>query len=303
MIEIKQLQYFTVCAREGSFSKASEVLYTTQPNVSRVIRDMENELGFSLFQRKGRGIFLTKEGERVSRFAERILRSADMLHAMTESTKIDYFCLASVSGRSIAHQFSNFCDKYFDSEIVCKYVEGNVDFVVKQVENYLAEIGFVYVSVKQLPDFKYMLYRKHLVFKELNKSGVAVSFCSGTTFEGKTQVDCEDLKSVRFIRTAEDQFSLENHIVHLFGDADLQKSFDRAIVTNSGHAMAQMLREVPNLCHLNTLTPESEEHRGGIKTLPVAGCEDSLVFGYICHENEELSDYGREFLSSFVTEE
>lgn len=298
MIELKQLQFFSVCAREGSFSKASEVLYTTQPNVSRVIRDMEKELGFPLFQRRGRGIVLTRDGERVNRFAERILRSVDMLDAMAESARLDYFCLAAVGDRQIAKQFSRFCSGHFDDKIICKYMEGNVDFVVKQVENYLAEIGLVTISVKQMPDFRYMLYRKRMSFVELARSSVAVSFGGESPFGDAGAVSCEELKKVRYVRTAEDQFSLENHVSHLFGDAELEALLDTAIVTNSGHAMASMLREVPGLCHLNTLPADTGSHLGGINTLPVLGCENSVAVCYIKHDKEELSKYAKEFLDT-----
>ena len=44
MIETKQLQYLVVCADLKSFSRAAEVLYTTQPNVSKVIRSLEEEI-------------------------------------------------------------------------------------------------------------------------------------------------------------------------------------------------------------------------------------------------------------------
>ena len=65
LIETKQLEYFVVCARLSSFSRAAEALYTTQPNVSKVIRMLEQELGFSLFIRQSRGIVLTARGRRV----------------------------------------------------------------------------------------------------------------------------------------------------------------------------------------------------------------------------------------------
>lgn len=296
MLEVKHLQYFSVCIREGSFSKAAEVLYTTQPNVSRVIREMETELGFTLFQRKRRGIFLTKDGERVSRFAERILRSMDMLNAMSENTRMAYFSVAASANRAMAHQFSIFCSHHMEDNVVCKYLEGNVDFVVKQVENYLAEIGFVSVSAKQLPDFKYMLYRKRLVFEQLDTCSVAVSFGGRSPFDDAKEVTCADLKKVRFVRTADDQFSLENHISHLFADADLQRVFEQAIVTNSGHAVASMLRDTEGLCHINTLSPGINQRLGGIQTLPIVGCEDSVAFGYLKHEKEQLSPYAMEFL-------
>ena len=42
MLNIKQIQYFAACAKTGSFSQAAELLFTTQSNVSKVIRSMED---------------------------------------------------------------------------------------------------------------------------------------------------------------------------------------------------------------------------------------------------------------------
>lgn len=38
-MDLKQLQYFVVCAQTGSFSDAAKNLYSTQPSVSKVIED------------------------------------------------------------------------------------------------------------------------------------------------------------------------------------------------------------------------------------------------------------------------
>ena len=43
-MELKQLEYFMVTCEKGSFNKAAECLYTTQPNVSKVISSLEKEL-------------------------------------------------------------------------------------------------------------------------------------------------------------------------------------------------------------------------------------------------------------------
>lgn len=69
-MEMKQIYYFIVCARCGSFSKAAEQLYTTQPNVSKVIKAMEDEMDIQLFVRNPRGIELTEEGVQVYKYAE-----------------------------------------------------------------------------------------------------------------------------------------------------------------------------------------------------------------------------------------
>ena len=55
-MDLKQLQYFVVCAQTGSFSDAAKVLYSTQPSVSKVVKALEDALGMQLFERLPRGI-------------------------------------------------------------------------------------------------------------------------------------------------------------------------------------------------------------------------------------------------------
>ncbi|MEA4965424.1 MAG: LysR family transcriptional regulator [Oscillospiraceae bacterium] len=296
MPELKQLKYLTVCAETGSFSRASEQLGTTQPNVSRVIRELEEELGVPLFVRKGHGIAMTEEGARVGRIAKRVLRTAELLQEAAESGGTACFSAAAVGGRAVAQAMAAFCRRHIDT-VVFRYLVGDTDFVQRQVENYQAEIGLVTISVRHLSGFQYLLSRRHLEFHSLRTGGVAVSFGRPSPFGKLTSVGCEELKQVRFIRSADDRFSLENHVAALFSDAALRRVFDRAIVTNSGHAMAELLRSVPGLCHLNTLSPGGE-HRGGLRTLPIDGCEDSVVFGYLKREKEELSEYALELIQS-----
>ncbi len=44
-MELRQLEYFMITCEKGSFNQAAECLYTTQPNVSKVISSLEKELG------------------------------------------------------------------------------------------------------------------------------------------------------------------------------------------------------------------------------------------------------------------
>ena len=63
-MDIRVLRYFLTVAREESFSRAAEALYLSQPTLSRQIRDMEEELGATLFVRSNRSVTLTREGMR-----------------------------------------------------------------------------------------------------------------------------------------------------------------------------------------------------------------------------------------------
>ena len=57
-----KLRYFVEVARYGSFSEAARRLYKAQPNLSKQIAQMEQELGFALFTRSRRSVKLTPAG-------------------------------------------------------------------------------------------------------------------------------------------------------------------------------------------------------------------------------------------------
>ena len=72
-MRIDRLMYFIAVADLGSFSAAAEKLYTTQSAVSKQVLALERELGVSLFDRAHRRAVLTKQGEIVQQYAQKIL--------------------------------------------------------------------------------------------------------------------------------------------------------------------------------------------------------------------------------------
>ena len=89
MIELKQLQYLVTCADLHSFSRAAEALYTTQPNVSKVIKSLEEELGLELFQRQNRGIQLTPKGKQIYEYACKVLEHIQQLSEIADTDMKD----------------------------------------------------------------------------------------------------------------------------------------------------------------------------------------------------------------------
>ena len=78
-MEIRQLSYVLETARLRSFTKAAEALYTTQPNVSKQISLLEEELDIKLFFRSHHSVVLTKDGERFCMLAQKVIDDLDAL--------------------------------------------------------------------------------------------------------------------------------------------------------------------------------------------------------------------------------
>ena len=76
-MELRVLRYFLAVAREENISRAAETLHTSQPSLSRQLKELEEELGKTLFLRGKRKITLTEEGRLLRKRAEEIVDLAD----------------------------------------------------------------------------------------------------------------------------------------------------------------------------------------------------------------------------------
>lgn len=74
---LKSLAFFDTAAEAGGFSKAAHVLNVTHGAVSRQIRQLEDELGISLFERRNRAVYLTEHGELLFKTTRRMFDDLD----------------------------------------------------------------------------------------------------------------------------------------------------------------------------------------------------------------------------------
>ncbi len=76
-MDIRVLRYFLAVAREQSYSVAAERLFLSQPTLSRQIKELEEELGKTLFIRSNKVVTLTEEGMILRKRAEEIVELLD----------------------------------------------------------------------------------------------------------------------------------------------------------------------------------------------------------------------------------
>jgi DNA-binding transcriptional LysR family regulator len=86
-MELHQLRYFVTVVRDGTFTKAAERLYITQPSLSEQIRKLETELGSPLFQRLGRRLALTSAGECLLPHAEKVMFEVEQARARVQEVR------------------------------------------------------------------------------------------------------------------------------------------------------------------------------------------------------------------------
>lgn len=86
-MELRVLRYFLMVVNERNISRAAEQLHVSQPTISRQLKDLEDELGVSLFERGSRQIELTEAGEYFANQARQIVLLADKTVANVNQTQ------------------------------------------------------------------------------------------------------------------------------------------------------------------------------------------------------------------------
>lgn len=69
---LTQLRYLLTIVKTGSFNKAAEQLYVSQPSLTNAVKELEKELGITLFYRSGRGVTLTGDGTEFLLYAKQL---------------------------------------------------------------------------------------------------------------------------------------------------------------------------------------------------------------------------------------
>ncbi|MDR5774049.1 MULTISPECIES: LysR substrate-binding domain-containing protein [unclassified Caballeronia] len=76
-MELRHLRYFLTVARTLNFTKAADELHMAQPPLSRQIRELEEEIGVALFERRGKRVFLSSAGQVFEERARQILKDTN----------------------------------------------------------------------------------------------------------------------------------------------------------------------------------------------------------------------------------
>ncbi len=142
-MEMQQLEYFRVIASYGNLTKAAESLHITQPALSRLLRRLEADLGFLLFDRSGSGVSLTEEGEIFLKSVNQALnalndglcccRDLQNKNANSVNVAFSYEALAQMFLPSFlnAHPDMSICSTLCSVDIVQeKLLARNIDFAI-----------------------------------------------------------------------------------------------------------------------------------------------------------------------------
>lgn len=151
-MELRVLNYFLTVAREGTISKAAEVLHLSQPTLSKQLKDLEEELGVQLFIRGNREISLTEDGVYLQNRGKEILSLVSTTTLNLQKNEVIGGDILIGGGETQAFQFltdilNHLMERHPDIKV--HMYSGNADDVKDKIDKGLLDFGLVIDPVEK----------------------------------------------------------------------------------------------------------------------------------------------------------
>ena len=166
-MNILHMKYAVEVAKLGSLNKAAEALLIAQPNISRSIKELEADLGISIFNRSVKGMELTPEGEEFIGYAQSILKQIDEVEMAYKqgSPKKQKFSISVPRACYISDAFAEFSKCLSDDPAEIFYKETNSQRTINNVLNNDYQLDIIRYAENYDKYFKAMLEEKGLAYE------------------------------------------------------------------------------------------------------------------------------------------
>jgi len=191
---LQQLRYIVEVYKTGSITKSATNLFMSQPNLSNALKELETEIGMTIFVRTAAGVVPTKEGEKFILYAQSILSQADRMEFIFKNQKNNAVTIkiACVRSSYIAKTLSDFYNSIAkDVAVNIQLMETTSMKVLEAVANSNADIGRISYSDKNGYIYNNFARKNRLVMEYLwkGKSNIIVSKNSPLAKEEELTVD------------------------------------------------------------------------------------------------------------------
>ena len=182
-------------AKAGSLSKASEVLLIAAPNISRSIKDLEADLGITIFDRTQNGMKLTPDGEEFISFAKEILGQIDEVEKFYKkgTPKTQKFSISVPRACYISEAFAQFSKSLSGEAAEIFYKETNSRRTIKNLLENDYKLDIIRYAENYDKYFKTMLEEKGLSYEMVAEFSYSLLMSADNPLAKKETVTFDDL--------------------------------------------------------------------------------------------------------------
>ena len=234
---LQQLRYVAAIAECGTFSKAAEKLFISQPSLTSAIRELERELGIILFNRTGRGATLTADGDAFLPYARSVLTQyQDLLDVFgSQGRRRQRFAVSTQHYSFAVKAFVQLTRGLDVSEYEFALRETRTKAVIDDVAASRSEIGILYLSDFNRRVLQKLMAESGVAFHPLIDCNAYVYLWKGHPLAAKPSISFDDLAPwpcLSFEQGDESNFYLAEEILSTNEYPRMIKCCDRATMLN-----------------------------------------------------------------------
>lgn len=297
-MDIKHLELFAAVARYGSINRAAQELYISQPHLSHIIRQIEAEVGASLFQRSKTGVSLTQEGALFLEHSKVILREMENLRGFSRRSEPqeERLLLSMTRFSHTMESFNEVCSQHQTSpRFLFRLNEGSALDVVKEVAEGFSDLGVI-----NYPDHAAERVAELLESRRLHSEPLAslaphiVLSKNHELLRAGKPVTLEALRDYGFVRYTG---QCEDYSITSEGQQTDLTSSERIIYVYGRSALMHLI-SVSNFYTIGIQNFNTQESMYQCVSIPIPDCAERMHFALLSRRGEEISQIEQEFAAN-----
>lgn len=243
-MKINQLKNFVAVVDYGSINKAAEKTFVSQPNLSRSIQALEEEMGKELLVRNNRGVSMTPTGRLLYYYSQSIIGELDVLERLKGLDEKEIYSKLSVSvhGIFLRDDMVFRCyEKLISSETEIQMEETNAEGVFENVRTSKSEIGILMLNNFQLQIFKRMAEIQNLEVTILGTSPIYIHMNDRNPLAQRDHIRFAELIDCIYIHLPPDFFSNLNNGLNI--DGMQIANFPNRLIMSNYHAVLSVAKQ------------------------------------------------------------
>lgn len=294
---LQQMRYIIAIANCKSFSEAAKRLFVSQSTLSTAVKEIEKNLGITIFKRNNRGVTLTWDGEDLIRYIRDLVGQADYLEQKYHARKSvpTRFSVSSQHLPFATRAFVSFLQQMDIASFDIAMRECDTYSVIRNVSDSRSELGILTISETHLHPIERILATYNLTFKPITSMRNYVFFRSRHPLADHKDVSLSELADYPFVTY--DQSSESSHYTE---EALFYESLNQNVHVSDRSTKIAMIRGTnafsigPDLTNSNA--DKFHSNLGEITARPLNTHLDTIIAGYLVKSEHSLSDYGKIYL-------
>lgn len=288
---IQQMKQIVTIAESESMNEASKKLFVSQPNLSAVVRDVEEEIGITIFLRTNRGITVTQAGEEFVGYARQVLQQYELLeHRYIGKNVKKKFSVSMLHYSFAVKAFVEMVKQVGMDDYEFAVHETQTNQVIENVRDRKSELGILFLSDFNRQVLEKLFRENHLVFTELFACDTYVYIWKKHPLADRKVISMEDLQDypcLAFEQRQNNSFYFAEEMKSTYEYKKIIKADDRATMLNlmvglNGYTLCSgvICEEINGPDYIAVPLKESEK----------------MHIGYIRQKGDRLSLIGEIFL-------